>query len=97
MGQYWPIYGPILANMGDISAVVILEQLDLLNIKKILFAELEVCSAPMCLAASLFITVATKSTFLFLGVLTCRDLPLDEFIEQMILSNCWRNDVSLSV
>ena len=62
------------------KSVDILYQLDLINIKEIPLAELtgEVFLAPMCLAASLFIiTVATLATFL--GVMSCRDLPLDEF------------------
>ena len=63
-------------------SVALLDQRDLLNIKEFLFAELtgEVFLAPMCLAASLFITLTT-----FLGVLTCRDLPLDEFLGLVLL------------
>jgi len=43
-----------------------IDQLDLLNIKEFLLAELrgEVFLAPMSLAASLFITAATLTTFL---------------------------------
>ena len=53
--------------------------------KEFLLAELtgEVFLAPMCLAASLFITPATLTTFL--GVLTCPDLPLDEFLGLVLL------------